>query len=243
MEKRECLAFLFCLILCYSLFQPTARAQSSSQISLSSQGSITYSPLNVNLAVIPDDWGQYNLFGRVVYSQDPQIIFLDNSVTHNGHVSIRLEPHTVNDVNFAREVDCEWYNVKPGDHIVAKCWMKIDNLPGYLGLDPNDLSTWKGARIGIDFYGANGYINGVSGPHGTLPQPDADIMANYVPWGTEGWVQRTIEFYVPSTVPIDPYYREGNPEVPTSIVMWMQVTNPTDSANAWFADAELYINP
>jgi hypothetical protein len=238
MEKRKCLTFLFCLILCYSLFQHTARAQSSSQASIFSQGSITYSPSNVNLAVIPDTWGQYDLFGRIVYGADPQICFLDNNVTHNGHVSIRLDPHTDNDVNTARECDGTWYPAKPGDHIVAKCWMKIDSLPGYI-FDPNNYLTWKGARIGIDFYGVNGYIDGVSGPHGTIPQPDVDTMANYVPWGTQGWVQRTIDFILPSTV----NDAGGVPQIPTSIVMWAQVLKAADVGNGWFADAELYINP
>jgi hypothetical protein len=65
-------------------------------------------------------------------------------------------------------------------------------------------------------------------------------MNNFVPWNTIGWTQRTLDFIVPNTV-----YAESNraPHTPTSIIMWIQVLGTTDNANAWFADAELYINP
>jgi hypothetical protein len=205
-------------------------------ISISSEGSITYSPSNVNLAVIPDDWS-------LTYGSGPQIIYLDYSVTHNGHVSIRLEPHTANDVNTARECDGTWYAVKLGDHIVAKCWMKID--------DNGDRDPYSGARIGIDLYnqqnGHNYLLYGIQGP--TYPTTSEGERDNYVGWGTVGWVQRTIDFIIPSTY-FTYDYLSGQTIPPTqvsSIVMWMQVWSGTyggtEQGNAWFADAELYINP
>lgn len=177
-----------------------------------------------NLAVIPDDWG-------LAYGPGPQIIFLDYDVVRTpGKPSIRLEPHTAADVNAARECDGTWYPAKPADHILMKCWMKIDSNP----------TGSRGARIGMDFYGANGYITGVSGAHGIIPQPDADVIANFVPWGTVGWSQRTIDFILASA-----YVSEvdGTLQIPTSVVMWAQVERPSDVGNGWFADAELYINP
>jgi hypothetical protein len=246
MEKREYLVFLFCLILCYSLFQPTARAQSSSQISISSQGSITYSPSNVNLAVIPDDWD-------LTYGSGPQIIFLDNTAVRTaGKPSIRLERHTSADQNAARECDCKWYLVKPGDHIVASCWIKAE--PSQLG----DTNPASGGRIGIDLWytdnpphwGNKNYILwGISSSTYENPYTYQGEVDNYVHFGTSVWMQRTIDFVVPDT-----YFTKDqltgqtiSPVKPNVICMWTQVWSSTygaaDPARAWFADAELYINP
>jgi hypothetical protein len=245
MEKRKCLTFLFCLILCYSLFQHAARAQSSSQATISSEGSITYSPSNVNLAVIPDNWS-------LTYGSGPQIIYLDYNVTHNDHVSIRLDPHTDNDVNYARECDCTWYLVQPGDHIVASCWIKTD--PSQLG----DTDPASGGRIGIDLWytddppnwGSVNYILwGISEATYYNPHDYDAGVANYVHWGTSTWTQRTIDFIVPD-VYFTYDYMTGqtiSPVKPNVICMWMQVWSSTygstDPGLVWFADAELYINP
>lgn len=231
MEKRKCLTFLFCLILCYSLFQHAARAQSSSQASISSQGSITYSPSNVNLAVIPDDWS-------LTYGSGPQIIYLDYSVTHNGHVSIRLDPHTNNDVNYARECDGTWYDVKPGDRIVAKCWI----LCGDSGI--GDTNPYDGARLGIDLYAHTSQGYGIVDSYPHSGQEHLDSM---VCWGTNTWTQKVWDIIIPST-----YYTKVNrgagpidcdPVQVDSMVLWLQVMTPTDPGLAWFADTELYINP
>lgn len=204
-------------------------------ITISSKGSITYSSSNVNLAVIPDHW-------ELTYGGGPQIIYLDYSVTRSVSPSIRLEPHVEGvDINTARECDGTWYNVVPGDHIVARCWMKTTES-GF-----GDTNPFSGARIGFDFYGDqnlphNGQLNGVASP--TYPQTDQGVLDNYVHWGTSNWTQRTIEFIVPATV-ISIW--DGQPHVVTSIVMWLQVWSGTyggtDPGKAWFADAELYINP
>jgi hypothetical protein len=174
----------------------------------------------------------------------PNIFFLDATVTHDGHVSIRSEPHVEGvDANKARECYATIIPVKPGDHIVAKCWMKIDDGRPY---DP-----FSGARIGIDLYntagGKNYILSSVHSP--TYPDTDEGIIANYVHWGTQGWVQRTIDFIVPSDYFTHDYRR--NEEIPTTqvnaVIMWMQVWSSTyygsEPGNAWFADPELYINP
>jgi hypothetical protein len=233
MRKRKCLALALALLSLAILgFTPEgyhvglANSLSSASQNVPTLGTMHYATFNTtNLALIPDDWG-------LAYGSGPQIIFLDTSVEHTaGKPSIRLEPHTAADVNTGRECDGTWYPAKGGDHIVAKCWMKIDSNPSALG---------RGARIGLDFYGANGYITGVSGAHGINPQPDADVQANFVHWGTAGWSQRTIDFILASTYASDV---DGTTQTVTSIVMWMQVECPPDAGSGWFADAELYINP
>jgi len=240
--KKECFAFLFCLILCYSLFQHTVRAQSSSHFNISSQGSINYTPSNVNLAVIPDDWGDYA--GNIVWaSGTPQLCFLDTTVERTvGNPSIRLEPNFNGCPNSAREVDGKWYTIKPGDHIVAKCWMRVLTGPLTYGY------PYCGGRIGIDFYGgspiqllyAGDFWNAYYG---------GDVSKGYVQDSNGGaWQQRTIDIVVPATVP-DVGLSRNNPGTlvaPKEFVLWVQgapwIIDPTAS-NVWFADAELYINP
>jgi hypothetical protein len=242
MEKRKWLTCLFCLILCYSLFQHIARAQSSSQASVFSQGSITYLPSNVNLAVIPDDW-------NIGFGNGPQIIFLDYTVVHTlGKPSIRLEPHTSADVNTARECDGTWYPVKPGDHIVAKCWIKTDNSTPTENADP-----YHGGRIGIDFYAplGNGHITIVDGLPGNVNpyfgDPGANHLAAMVHWNTSVWTLKTWDIIIPSVIYTKDVLGNTIPATPiTQCVLWMQamqVNDGTALGNAWFADAELYINP
>lgn len=239
MERRKCVVLLFCLMLFYSLFQTTVKAQSSSLITILSQGSISYYDPNVNLAVIPDDW-------HLTYGGGPQIIFLDYSVTRSGSPSIRLERHVDGvDVNTGRECDGRWYNVNPGDHIVAKCWMKTE--PSALG----DTNPFSGARIGVDLYNQesdhNYLLYGIESS--SYPNTGASERENYVNWGTTTWVQRIIDFVVPSDYfTYDHLTTQTIPSTQvSSIVVWMQVWSSsygaTDPARAWFADAELYINP
>jgi hypothetical protein len=232
MEKRKCLTFLFCLILCYSLFQHIAIAQSPSQAIIFSQGSIAYPSSNVNLAVIPDDW-------ELTYGSGPQIIHLDYNVAYDGDVSIRLDPHTSSDVNTNRECDGTWYDVKPGDHIVASVWILVgDSSTG-------DTSPYDGARLGMDMYAhtSQGY-----GEVDGYPQTSQEHIDGMVDWGTNTWTQKTLDITIPST-----YYTSVviggtttetcNPVQVDSFVLWLQVLQPTDGGLAWFANAVLYINP
>lgn len=228
-------------MLCYSLFQYIAGAQSSLQASIFSQGSISYSPSNVNLAVIPDNWTGH--WGGVGWFSN---VFFDYTVERtSGIPSIKSTPHTSADTNNDRECECNWYPVKPGDHIVAKCWIKIDAN--------GDTDAWSGARIGVDLYnqaGGNNYqLWGIEEPTYVNPHDPNGLAESqmYVHWGTSGWTQRTIDFIVPS----DYFTKDakGNtiPSVQVDhIVMWLQVWSSrlgsSEVGNAWFADAELYIN-
>lgn len=197
-----------------------------------------------NLGDVPYDWGQYSVYGRVTFGPDPQICFVDNAVLHNGHSSIRIDPPLASNPTKSREVNSKWIAIKPGDHIVFKCWIKTGTIAGYT-FNPNNAATFKGARIGVSYYSSTAFINDICGPHGTLPNPPADTLANWVTWNTAGWVQKTIDFIVPKTVL---NRSTGAYQVPCGIIAWMQVwsypnNSPTTLGSGWFADAELYINP
>jgi hypothetical protein len=201
---------------------------------IQSYGAISYPARNVNLAVIPKDWW-------LTFGPGPQIIYLDYSVIRTlGNPSIRLEPHTANDVNVARECDGTWYPTKPGDHIVAKCWIKTDSSTLAENADP-----YHGGRIGIDLYGpkGDGTITILDGyPHGG--QEHLDSMVH---WNTSVWTLRTWDIIIPSTVYTKDVTGRTIPPTPiTQFVLWMQamqVNDGTARGNVWFADAELYINP
>jgi hypothetical protein len=150
-------------------------------------------------------------------------VHLDHSVLHNGDVSIRDDPHTGADTNVCREVDSHYsFSVNPGDHIIFRIWMKTSSYSGS-----------GGATLGWDWYGRNGRI-------GAIDNLQSD-PSRWVSWGND-WTQRTIDLTVPKVV-VDP--DQVNPsQTPTSIILWIGAlpwTAPTGTA--WFADAELYINP
>jgi hypothetical protein len=219
----------------YDIGLSNASSSASTQ-NISTLGTISYPTLNAtpNLAVIPDDWW-------LTYGSGPQIIFLDYSVIRTvGQPSIRLEPHTANDVNIAREVDGTWYPVKPGDHIVAKCWIKTDNSTA-----AEDANPYNGGRIGIDFYASNG-AGGICIVDGH-PNTQAEHLAGMVMWNTPTWTLKTWDFIIPSTLYTTNLSTGATiPAAQVSyFVMWMQaiqVEDGTAKGNAWFADAELYLN-
>jgi hypothetical protein len=200
---------------------------------------------DTNLAVIPDKWG--------VYDYDPglwtAIVHLDYSVTHNGHVSIRIDPHTSADTDVTRECDGKWYSVKPGDHIVVKCWIKTS--ASSLG----DTDFRDGGRIGMDCYAQTsvgyGIVDSVGTPLGDSPNytghishvPAVDCVLN---WGHD-WTLKQWDIIVPAAQ-YTTVWRGGvaqtcNPVQIDSFVLWMDVRPIADQGQAWFAGAELYINP
>jgi hypothetical protein len=173
----------------------------------------------------------------LTYGDGPQIIHLDTTVTHNGNPSIRIDQHTSADGNPGREVNTYgMISIKPSDHVVFKCWIKVTTSS--LPVDP----CGAGARIGIDFYNAK-RIGSLEAP--TYPDTAQGIYQNYVTWGTNGWVQRTIEFTVPQSMPADGYagYAAGGSYTPTGMILWMQVQHANDPGQGWFSEPELYINP
>ena len=221
-------------ILC-SLFAQVVIAQTTSIVNISSLGSISHT---LNLALIPDDWGDYHIFGKITYASDPQICFLDYNVERSaGRPSIRLERHTSADANDAREVNGRWLPIGPGDHIVAKCWIKTDGTL-YTGQYPD----YSGGRIGLDICAPKG--DGDISIVDSYPHSGQEHIDGIVRWGTTTWTLKTFDFYISATR----YTQDimGNP-IPSTyashIVMWVQAQPSEFQGVAWFADAELYINP
>ena len=186
-----------------------------------------------NLDPIPSAWG--------IYDNNPSSftanVHLDATVQFNGLASIRIDNSPLG-TNTARECDGQWTAIKPGDHIIFTCWIKtsISSL--------RDANPQSGARIGFDYYDNKGRITGIqyTGPY-TTTYTDAQLAAEYVPWGTSTWVQRTIDTTVPALVYSD---LDGSPHIPTAIIPTMQVWSitygPDDAGQAWFANAIMNIN-
>jgi hypothetical protein len=171
-------------------------------------------PLN-NLAKIPTDWS-------LTFGVNPQIIALDNTVTRTaGEPSIRLDPY-VSGGNTARECDGRWCRVAVGDRVVARCWIKTDSKI-YGGVNPQ----YQGARCGVDVYG---YKNGVWQIIDSYPHNGVEHVYSMVSWGTTAWTLKGWDFTVTDSDA-------------THVVMWLQGQPSTFEGKAWFADAELYINP
>jgi len=214
-----------------------------------SQGSITYLPSNVNLAVIPDDWGQYEIFGDVVYGGGPQITHVDSSVLHNGDVSIRIDAHQEGvDLNNYREADGDFIQVKPGDHIVFSVWVKTGHST--LGQDG---VYGNGGLILFDYYSATHRLHEHSSDN---PRNDwdptwttyLDDPTIYVPFNSD-WALRTLDAVVPSQV-FDETTGQLATEPIVGIIPVLQASGyivppnyEQDQGQVWFADAVLYINP
>jgi hypothetical protein len=245
--------FVCCLLFSSYPLIFTVRAEPTSQFILSSHGTIEYnqdlsnsdidyepSPSSDNLAVIPNSWGNYN--GTDVYfNVGPQITHLETNPEHfhDGSISIRIDPHREGiDLNYARELNIRWTPVKPGDHIVFKCWIKTSSAANAAN---NGNPLYGGARIGIDFFGHSNLL----ASHPT----NEEGLSSYVLFGS-GWTLKIWDLIVPDTwFDIDnqwgsPNY--GKPIPPQQImgfIAWMQVVPVAETGVAWFSDAELYINP
>ncbi len=174
---------------------------------------------NVNLALIPSRW----------WIDIPSFQFLDTTMTHNGNPSIRLGPDTT------RERDCigYWSNLKPGDHVVLKVWIKTGSAQDSAH---NGDKTYGGGRLGIDFYGG-GEVLPPSLP-GTVYGYDS-----WVPFGSD-WTLRSYDLIVPDMSYNKNYAGQSiSPRQVDGCIPWLQVMPYTEPGLAWFADAELYINP
>ena len=198
------------------------------------------SSFSKNLAPIFGEWGGYNLYGNVYYDtkNTPQITHADFSVTHNGNPSIRIDgPPT--QYNPYREVNHEWIAVRPGDHVVFKCWIKA-----------NPSSIGQGGIIGLDAYGAQSRILEITprNPQSSIwnivnsvPTEGGSVI--YVPYGS-GWTQLTIDVTIPSTTYThDDYGKSISPQQIVGLIPFLGTSwRQGESASCWFADAELYIN-
>lgn len=175
--------------------------------------------MSMNLARIPEDWGW-----------SWKNVFFDYTVRRSSLPSIRIEPNTVDPSNEWREVYC-CVPVNPGDHVVAKAYIKVD------AGTPQDFS---GARIGLDIKMSDFHTLLATVCDGQVfvppaKTPDELTKREYVHWGEAGWVERSIDVVMPSDLAVG------------SLCLWLQVWNSyglggTEQKVAWFADTELYIN-
>ena len=252
MKKAEICGFALILItLLVSLASSNSVSSASimSTVTVSSAGTVQYPvqpPVQPakNWATIPENWRIGESWCAPSY--------LDYAVLHNIYPSIRLEKGP--DSTKSREILCQditqndlTIRVKPGDHIVFRVWMKTS--ASSLGCThPN-----SGVRIGIDFNQGQGlYITGASTPDGLAWTKEngfpANQYLNYVNWGHD-WEQRTMDFIVQPQYQADGLYGNvaGTWMIPDRIIPWIQVwccdDGNLDGGVAWFADAELYINP
>ena len=235
MNRTTGFSLVLALLIAYVYMNPISGGPGPSP-SPSSSPTPTPSPTTGNLARIPEDF-------PLTYSwlSPPSIAFIDYKVVRTeGRPSLRLEKHVEGvDKNKNREIDGKWYQVEPGDHIVASCWIKIDPLPAGYTRYPH-----QGARIGIDLYAGSAIVTTYRWLH-----LGSDDRAWYVPFGTSGWVYRKMDFTVPSDFYTYDLLHKVNipPAQIENMVLWFQVWSTeyggTIPANAWFAEAELYINP
>jgi hypothetical protein len=153
--------------------------------------------------------------------------------------------------------------VKPGDRIVFKVWVKTGAFA--------NANHSTGARIGIDFYGNSGILD--TQPHGyqqvngvwvskgdkhwvsgiinswvAYPNTFNDVPLTdfLLPWGHSEWALLEYDLIVPTrlynaTLPNGVVLPK--PETINGVIAWLDCRNVSDNAYAWFADAELYINP
>jgi hypothetical protein len=234
-----------------SFLSSQSSALTTSSTAISSWGTVQYPPTPTptpipakNYAEIPACW----LIGEPLVAPT----YLDYSVLHNGHPSVRMEK---GDGSKPREIWCvvpgkvdNWIYINPGDHIVFKVWMKT----GASTIGCTHVAA--GIRLGIDFYTtATQRITGIQSPDGDYWKPPSgpfppNQYLNYVNWGTD-WEQRIMDFTIPAQYPADPFaaFPAGTMVTPAKIMPWMQVWcdihGNADDGVAWFADAELYINP
>jgi len=240
---RICYYALIIITLLVSLASSNSvsSAALTSSATISSTGSVYVSA--TNWADVPADWRIGETWCAPTY--------LDNSVLHNGHLSIRMEKGP--DATKSREIlaanfsDPGWaIKIKPGDHIVFKIWMKTSQST--IG----DTTPYSGIRLGIDFANSGGRITGSNSPDGTVWTPSGGYpinnFLNYVNWGHD-WELRTMDFIVQNQYPADGIlgYPAGVLQTPDHIAPWIQVWSDSlgnvDNGIGWFADAELYINP
>jgi hypothetical protein len=217
-----------------SLFFSPIDSSLTARATMGSNGSISYHT-STNLATIPtffsgDITGGYAPYASVSYT-----------TTHNGNPSIRIGPDYSS--RQTREVDGKWVNIHPGDHVIFSCWIKTDSFSG-------TTYPWSGGRIGIDLYipVGDGSVSIIDDGHPTDQESSKGICV--VGWGKD-WTKVTWDFVVPSTV----YYsaREWisgqlvtipipNGAQIGGCIVWLDARELKDSAYAYFADSELYIN-
>ena len=170
---------------------------------------------------------------------------MDYSVYYSISPSIRIDAHT--SLNPYREVDNFGgnFNVNPGDHVIFRCWVKT----GSSTLGQNGVAN-NGAILNWDWYGSGGRLHDHSSNNPYYDQTTASAQAVGDSVGlpfNRDWTQLALDCIVPNQVYND---NTGGFSVPTYIVLAPCVSwyNPSlggqiDDGQAWYSNAELYINP
>lgn len=209
-KHGRALTLLFILFL-FAVYSPSTvpvLSQGNANHTIQTQGQVIYA---TNLAEGAGSWEPFP-YGL-------------SYVAFEGDGSIRLDSTASND-------RATWltsrYSVAVGQRVVARSLIKTASLPSnYTPPEP-----WSnGARIGIDFYNANGVVVrsiALTGIDGYGPW----VGGGWVPWGS-GWVFKELDS--PDTI-----IKPGEVEA----IMWIQAMAHDAPASAWFKNTEFYIlNP
>jgi hypothetical protein len=223
MKKRKCFTFLFCLTLCFSLFQLTARAQSLSY-SVSSQGNITYS---LNLAGTESDWNNNpNGYSFYITWESDTVMRLDSRPDGQAYAPYCRE-------NYLKQfpsVTAGQTRIYGKVHIKAAPW---SGAPV-----PYDLGGGNGGgRLVVDQYNAYGVMDR-SNPNfnealASRPFPPTE---HYVNFGTEA------DVYIDYIVPYLNGYAANDPIQIKRVVLDIQVRpENTSGSSVWFSNMQFYI--
>lgn len=196
---------------------------------------------STNLCPMPNGWTTSHT-GMSLGIGGVSNVVLDTVVKYNDASTLRIDP-IGSSSNDNREANSYYLPVNVGDNITFSLWMKLSATPSG--------ETDRGARFGLDFYGANGRIVGAQTPDGDAWNPDDgwsdEEDDQFVSWGTTTWTKKTMTFIVNATYSADywanPAYSLGEAVEPVGVIPWLQACSSVDGGQAWFADTQFFINP
>jgi hypothetical protein len=163
-----------------------------------------------NLIINPD-FSQSETGWDFHHYVSPQYIFVDTTQKHNGVASVRLDTTAYIDRSI-------WPSYRiaviPGQHIVFKSWVKVG---------PNPVSSYGGARLGIDGW------NATEGGQDNEAIPGHAVASDYLPWANVSaqWVQLTLNYTaLPGDAAVEP---------------WVQGYPHDADESVWLTDFEFYV--
>lgn len=241
MKSKKILVFLACILLCYSLLQSYSEAQTSAQISVSSQGNIIYPtssptptppPSTNNLAPIPSGWSSgWSIFAsKVIYP------VIKGGETSEEILAFAASPYAGTYGAADREINSNWIGISPGDVVVFSAWFWTESST--IG----DTSSSHGVAMGVDAYnGANRIceidpVNGIGTPD--ISGGVWNYYKDTVPWGSGVWVHLTMIWTVPSSLEGDGFgaYSASQTVTPNGFIAWIcgQSSSPGSEGAAMY---------
>jgi hypothetical protein len=219
----------------------------------------TTAPNGNNLAVIPgfwsysgqvaaQGWGEAHSVGSPTESR-----YFAYPVTQGGRQNCIEMDH--NPVCTAyepdeSELDGTFVKIQPGDHVVFTVWLWTG------AATTTETNSRSGAVIGIDMFGSSGRIGELSSSDGkeTYPNYPATMQNVVVHYGSNAWVQVTMNFVVQSQYMADPWsgvaggqaYSAGTMVTPTHCCPWICGFSSSPSneyAKIYVCGAQLTITP